>query len=123
MRRLAPGSLRGHHRSMRASRLLAVGILSATWVLAAAALGQPHGKPSRAQPKPKPATSAPPDNPYDDKDKTTAAVPTPLVAPATASIDAGTAPPPSPSEAGDGGRPSPLNPASNEFSDAGAQAP
>ena len=42
---------------MPTARLLGAGMLAATVVLAAAALGQPRGKPPRAQPKPKPAVA------------------------------------------------------------------
>jgi len=100
-------------------------MLAATIVLAAAAFGQPRGKPPpRAQPKPKPAASAAADNPYEDKGSATAA-PSASSAPAptTASGDAGPLPPPPVAETADGGRLSPLNPAPNEFSDAGAPAP
>jgi len=109
---------------MPTARLLAGGMLSATLVLAAVALAQPKGKP-RAQPKPKPAASATADNPYEDKGPATAPSPAASSAPpqTPAATDGGGPPPPPPSETGDGGKLSPLTPALNELSDAGASAP
>ncbi|MGH7296247.1 MAG: hypothetical protein ACRELB_15000, partial [Polyangiaceae bacterium] len=70
-------------------------------------------------PKPKPTTTG--DNPYEN-----GAVPgaasgsAPAGATTAAAVgDAGPVPPPPPMESADGGRLSPLNPAANEFSDAG----
>lgn len=108
---------------MPTARGLGGGTLAATLVVAAVASGQPHGKPPRAQSKPKPAAS---ENPYDDKGTPGAAPPpgSPAASAPAPAADAGPPPPPPPaSEAGDGGKLSPLNPASNEFSDAGAPAP
>jgi hypothetical protein len=95
---------------------VAGGIVAAL-VVATLAYGQGRAKPARPA-KPKPAASASGDNPYEDKSP-----PSPSSAPSAAPagpIDAGAVPPPPP-ESTDGGIPSPLNPAANEFSDAGLQ--
>jgi hypothetical protein len=102
---------------------VAGGVIAAL-VVATLAYGQGHGKPARPAGKPKPAASASPENPYEDK---AASGPTSPASSATASLpvpagDAGAAPPPPPSlESGDAGNASPLNPAPNEFSEAGVQ--
>jgi hypothetical protein len=109
---------------MPAARRFGGGMLCATIVLAAAAFGQPRGKP-RAQPKPKPTASASSESgPYDDKGSAPAGSTAPgsTPAPAPAATDSSAPPPPPPSESADGGKMSPLNPAANEFSDAGAAA-
>jgi hypothetical protein len=110
---------------MRTTRWLALGTLAAALALGTLATAQ-QPKPGRwpAKPaKPKPAASAN-DNPYDDKAPAGAApassagapsAPTPAPAPSAAT---GAVPAP-PTESTDGGRLSPLNPAANEFSDAG----
>jgi hypothetical protein len=104
---------------------VAGGIVAAL-VVATLAYGQGRAKPTRPA-KPKPAASASPENPYEDKpaSSTAPALPAAPAASATASsgpIDAGAAPPPPPApEASDGGSASPLNPAPNEFSEAGLQ--
>jgi hypothetical protein len=103
------------------SRLLAGAMLAlAASVLATLALAQPRARPVRPVPKPKAAASATPDSPYDDR----APAPTPAgpassaVAPGSTAGDGGPVPP-SAAEGADGGALSPLNPAPNEFSDAG----
>jgi hypothetical protein len=106
---------------MPAARLFGGGMLAATIVVAAVAFAQPRTKP-RAQPKPKPAASASSDSPYDDKSPSTATSPSASSAP-TPAVDAGVPPPPPAPESADGGKLSPLNPAANEFSDAGTPAP
>jgi hypothetical protein len=111
-----------HHRSMRSKRVLAGGMLSAAaTVIATLALAQPRSsKPARPPPRPKPAGSAGADNPYDS-----AAAPPASAAPQavpTGSGDTGPVPPPV-ADGADGGRLSPLNPAANEFSDAGVMPP
>jgi hypothetical protein len=108
---------------MMTRRFLAGGTLAAVAVVASVALAQPRQRPTwhpAATPKPKPSAGA--DNPYDDKGAapassapgTTAA---PVVLPAAG--DAGPVPPPPQMASADGGKLSPLNPAANEFSDAG----
>jgi hypothetical protein len=108
---------------MPAARLFGGGMLAATIVVAAVAFAQPRAKP-RAPVKPKPAASGTPENPYEDKGQAPGTAPAASSAPAsTASSDAVVpAPPPAP-ESADGGKLSPLNPAANEFSDAGTPAP
>jgi hypothetical protein len=93
-------------------------------VLVVVTLAYGQGRPKSRGGKPKPAAPAAGDNPYAD-DKVSAAPPpasSPAVAAAAASVDAGAAlSPPRPAESTDGGILSPLNPAANEFSDAGMQ--
>jgi hypothetical protein len=104
-------------------RLLVAGTLAAPLVLATIALAQPRG--SRPRPTPKPAPTAS-ENPYEDKGGPgagpAAAVPhgsaTASAATAPAAASTGPVVPP-PMESADGGKLSPLNPAPNEFSDAG----
>jgi hypothetical protein len=102
---------------MRA-RLIALGALAWALVLGAVALAQPRaGRPPH--PGPKPRGSAPADSPYEDRAPAAPAGSAGAGATALAPSDAGPVPP-SPSDVGDGGtRLSPLNPAPNEFSDAG----
>jgi hypothetical protein len=101
---------------MATSRILAVGTFAASLALATLALAQAHG--ARRAPHPKPAASATPDS----------GAPEVALASPGASASAAPAPAPSsdtppipapPPEGADGGRGSPLNPAANEFSDAG----
>jgi hypothetical protein len=87
--------------------------------VAVAALAQPHGKPGRGAAKPKPAPSASSaDTTSDDKAAPAASG---SAAPATPASDTGPVPAPA-GDAADGGKLSPLNPAANEFSDAGMPA-
>jgi hypothetical protein len=106
---------------MRKGRVLAGGTLAAVTVVATIALAQPHARPARPASKPKSAASAAPDNPGDDK---SAAAPAPSTtsAPAPGS-DTGPVPAPAADVTADGGKLSPLNPAANEFSDAGPTPP
>jgi hypothetical protein len=107
-------------------RLLAAGIVAAALagVLAGTgALAQTHGaRPSKpAAGKPKPAASAPSESPYDDRAPAPAAAPSGSAAAAPANAASETGPVPAPAaESSAGARLSPLNPAPNEFSDAGA---
>jgi hypothetical protein len=109
-------------------RLLVAGTLAAALVLATMALAQPRG--GRPRPNPKPTPTAGGDNPYDDKGAPGAAAsaqrgsattaPTAAWPASTIPAAASTGPVvPPPMEAADGGKLSPLNPAANEFSDAG----
>jgi hypothetical protein len=111
---------------MPTARLFGGGMLCAMIVLAAVAFGQPR-KPARAQPKPKPTASAASESgPYDDKASAPVASAAASSAPAPTSTGTDTSappPPPPPPEGMDGGKMSPLNPAANEFSDAGSAAP
>jgi hypothetical protein len=101
-------------------RLLVAGTLAAPLVLATIALAQPRGARPKPTPKPPPTAS---ENPYDDKGGPGPAAAVPhapapgTAAPALAASTGPVAPPPL--EAADGGKLSPLNPAPNEFSDAG----
>jgi hypothetical protein len=100
---------------MRAS-LIAVGALASALVVGAVALAQPRAGRS-PHPGPKPRGSASADNPYEDRAPAAAPAGT-ASATAFASSDAGPVPPSA--DVGDGGaRLSPLNPAPNEFSEAG----
>jgi hypothetical protein len=103
---------------MRA-RLIAVGALASALVIGAVALAQPRAGRS-PHPGPKPRGSASAENPYEDR--APPAAPAGIASAAAipfAASDAGPVPP-SPSDVGEGGaRLSPLNPAANEFSDAG----
>jgi hypothetical protein len=107
---------------MRSTRTLAGGALAATaTVIATLAFAQPRGsRPARPSGKPKPAASSP-DNPYDPATTPASAGPT-LQPPATATNDSAPIPPPA-GDSADGGKLSPLNPAANEFSDAGMAPP
>ena len=106
---------------MRSRGTLAGGSLAvALTVLATIALAQPHAaRPAHPAAKPRPAPSAAPDSPPDDRSASGAgsAAPAPSVPP-----DTGPVPPPA-GDTADGGKLSPLNPAANEFSDAGASPP
>jgi hypothetical protein len=120
---------------MRTTRLLAGGTLAAaSLVLATLALAQPRGRPG-ARPAPKPTTTATGgDNPYDTSGAGTGpaatvragaaatAAPTTTAAPSPPASATATGVIPPPAEAADGGKLSPLNPAANEFSDAGPPA-
>jgi hypothetical protein len=100
------------------SQLRAGGTLAAALVLVPLALAQTRGRPaSRSTPKPKASSS---DNPGEgDRSPSATASASGGSAPTSALADAGPVPAP-PGESGDGGKLSPLNPAPNEFSDAGA---
>jgi hypothetical protein len=102
---------------MRRTRLLAGGTLAAVATLIATiAFAQPHpARPARPGSRPKPAPTA--DAPSDTTPPASSAG-----APAGAPGDTGPVPPPA-GDTADGGKLSPLNPAANEFSDAGAAAP
>jgi hypothetical protein len=97
------------------SQLLAGGTLTAALVLVPLAFAQPRWRPP-AHPKPRPAAS---DSPVDGDKGAPPPAASALTVPPVA--DAGPVPPP-PTESGDGGKLSPLNPAPNEFSDAGPPA-
>src|SRR5580704_14901514 len=103
---------------MRRGRVLAGGTLAAVTVVATIALAQPHGRPARPASKPKPAA---PDSAGDDK---SAAAPSASAAntPPPGS-DTGPVPAPAADVTAEGGKLSPLNPAANEFSDAGPTPP
>jgi hypothetical protein len=106
------------------------GVVVAALVVATLAYGQGHGKGPRPAGKPKPAPSSSADNPYEDKGPPSASPPpqsttvsAQAASPPLSAADAGL-PPPAPSlESSDGGASSPLNPAPNEFSEAGPQVP
>ncbi len=104
---------------MRSKRLLAGGMLAAgATVIATLAFAQPRGsKPVRPAAKPRPAASAATDSPYDSPAAPASASAAPQAG-AASSSDTGPVPPPV-SDTADGGKLSPLNPAANEFSDAG----
>lgn len=92
-------------------------LAAAAMVIATLALAQPRGKPTR--PKPRPAASAGTDAPSDEKGGPPApSAGAPPPSGSNAPNDTGPVPPPA-GDAADGGRFSPLNPAANEFSDAG----
>jgi hypothetical protein len=106
---------------MARARLLAIGTLTASSALATLALAQVHGgrRPAPARPKPTAAV-------VDSGSETTSA-PAPSASASAAPVafppsDAGAIPPPAGDVTDGGGRLSPLNPAPNEFSDAGPQA-
>jgi hypothetical protein len=106
---------------MRTKRLLAGGTLAAALVLVPVAFAQQPRWPQRpAHPAPKPKASAN-DNPYEtDKPGAAPAASTTATTATAAWPASSTGPvPPPPTESGDGGKLSPLNPAANEFSDAG----
>ncbi len=95
----------------------------AALVVATLAYGQGRARPAKGG-KPKAAPAASSDNPYGDTTPAPAASSsaTAGTSPSQAQLDAGAPPPPPPPlESTEGGAPSPLNPAANEFSDAGAQ--
>jgi hypothetical protein len=108
---------------------LAIASFTVALGFALAAFAQPKGaRPAKhgAGGKTKPAASVDAgssENPHDDKSTPAAAAASPSSAPASASAasDAGPVAPPPAAELWDGGtRPSPLNPAANEFSDGAA---
>jgi hypothetical protein len=102
---------------MRAS-LIAVGALASALVVGAVALAQPRaGRSPHPAPKPRGAASA--DNPDEDKARGPSPAGSASAATAIAANDAGPIPPSPVDVADGGGRLSPLNPAPNEFSDAG----
>ncbi len=110
---------------MRRIRLLGGGTLAAgaaAILIATIAFAQPRTRPGKPGSKPKPASSAG-DVPSDDKSAAPsgASSATPASAPAPSS-DTGPVPPPA-SDSADGGKLSPLNPAANEFSEAGVAPP
>jgi hypothetical protein len=112
--------------------MLAGGMLASALVLGAISFAQPRGKPGRSPAKPKGSASAGSENPSDDKGGA-GPIASGSAAPAAASSisvpaaivpgDAGPVPAPPANETADGGKFSPLNPAPNEFSDAGPMAP
>ena len=108
---------------MMTRRFLAGGTLAAVAVVATVAMAQPRPRPTwHPATTPKPKASAGADNPYDDKGAAPASsapgsTSTPAVVPSAG--DAGPVAPPAQMMSGDGGKLSPLNPAPNEFSDAG----
>jgi hypothetical protein len=107
---------------MRTARWLAGGTLAAGLALATLAVAQPRGRGHAAPPRPKPSATSGSDNPYDDKgEKGEKGGAAPAAAGAGAS-DAGVVPAPPPMTTPDGGKLSPLNPAPEEFSDAGMPA-
>jgi hypothetical protein len=106
-------------------RFLAGGTLVAVAAVATMAFAQPRGRPTW-HPAAKPKASASPDNPYENGGAAAAAAAS-AAAQAPAAVagavsDAGPVPAPPQMESADGGKLSPLNPAANEFSDAGAPA-
>jgi hypothetical protein len=105
-------------------RLLAGGMLaSAASVLVTVAVAQPRPHPGRPAPKPKAAGSSAPESPYDERSSPTApAASAGGAAPGSNVGDAGPVPSPAADSADGGGALSPLNPAPNEFSDAGPSA-
>ncbi len=104
---------------MRKRGVLAGGTLAAVTVIATIAFAQPHAKPAHPAAKPKPAADT---TTGDDRSASTA--PSASVAAAAPSTsDTGPVPPPATDVTADGGKLSPLTPAANEFSDAGASPP
>jgi hypothetical protein len=102
-------------------RGLAGATLAVVTVIATIAFAQPHARPGHPASKPK-AAAAGTDNPGDDK--SSAATPSASAAAApTASTDTAPVAPPVADVTADGGKLSPLNPAANEFSEAGAAPP
>ncbi|HEY1692050.1 MAG TPA: hypothetical protein VGG39_07800 [Polyangiaceae bacterium] len=102
-------------------RFLAGGTLAAAVAVATVALAQPRWHPPTRSPKPKADAG---ENPYEDK---AGSAPAASGSAAAAPVgpppsDAGPVPPPASQESADGGKLSPLNPAANEFSDAGPPA-
>lgn len=100
---------------MRTARWLARGTLAAGLTLATLGLAQPRGR-GHWPPRPKRATTTSSDNPYDDKSEKDSA------GSGSAGSDAGVVPAPPSMTTADGGKLSPLNPAPEEFSDAGMPA-
>jgi hypothetical protein len=105
---------------MRTGRVLAGGTLAAATLIATIALAQPHARPAHPAARPRPASSA--DNPGDDRSGAPASSASGAPA-AGAPADTGPVPPPVADVTADGGKLSPLNPAANEFSEAGAAPP
>ncbi len=106
---------------MRKGRVLAGGTLAAVTVVATIALAQPHGRAARPASRPKPAAPAAPDNTADDRSAAASSA-SAATAPPPGS-DTGPVPAPAADVTADGGKLSPLNPAANEFSDAGPTPP
>jgi hypothetical protein len=104
---------------MRAKRFLVGGTLAAALALATLALAQPRGRGAPHGPS-KPKADASADNPYEDKAAASASASASATSTSAAMApDAGPVPAPPQAETADGGKLSPLNPAANEFSDAG----
>jgi hypothetical protein len=107
---------------MATARLLAIGTLAASSALATLALAQAHGgRRPLPPPKPKPPTAVV------DSGAETISAPAPSGSASAAPAvlppgDAGVVPAPPADMSDGGGRLSPLNPAPNEFADAGPQA-
>jgi hypothetical protein len=108
---------------MQRTRVIAGGTMAvAATVIATLAFAQPRGaRPTRPSGKPKPAASAA-DSPYDSTGAPSASTSAAVQAAASGTNDTGPVPPPV-GDTADGGKLSPLNPAANEFSDAGAAPP
>ena len=98
--------------------MLAGGTLAAVTVIATIAFAQPHARPAHPAARPKPAAT---DTSGDDRSGAPAASASAAAAPAAS--DTGPVPPPAADITADGGKLSPLNPAANEFSEAGAAPP
>jgi len=107
---------------MRKRGVLAGGTLAAVTVIATIAFAQPHARPARPASKPKPAASAGTDNAGDDRLGGAAPSASGTASPPPGS-EPGPVPPPAADVTADGGKLSPLNPAANEFSDAGPTPP
>ena len=107
---------------MRAQRF-AAGVLWAAALTGAATIVFAQGRPRPARPAPPApkAAASSAENPYEDRAPSRSA-PGSSSAAAVTAADAGPTPPPAPVESADGGALSPLNPAANEFSDAGPPA-
>jgi hypothetical protein len=107
---------------MPTSRLLVVGTIAGHMALATLALAQPHGA-RRKPPKP-PAAPADAGAAAEVSSAAPSAAPSapPPAGSSAPPTEAATIPAP-PSDTYDGGRLSPLNPAANEFSDAGVTTP
>jgi hypothetical protein len=110
---------------MRKARVLSVAAVGVVLAVATLAFAQGRGRPG-VRPKPK-ADAGAGDNSSDDKTAASAAAAAsgsagapPSTAPASST---GVVPAPASDLTADGGKLSPLNPAANEFSDAGASAP
>ena len=110
---------------MRKARVLSVATLGVVLAMATFALAQGRGGRPGTKPKPK-ADAGATENPNEDKPAASAAAAASGSAaspPAAAPADGGVVPAPGYETTADGGKLSPLNPAPNEFSDAGASAP
>jgi hypothetical protein len=112
----------GHRGAVRASRIVAVGGVAVALAIVSVAFAQPRRRPPV---HPKPAASADAgatDNPYADDSTKGASDAAPAPTASVAAVPStGPVPPPPATQLYDGGmKPSPLNPAANEFSDGGA---